>query len=233
MIKGTNDNPTLSEALDYYVSQRLAAVNTGIPGTIVKYDDKKGLAEVQINVRQLFSDGVQVEIPPLYNVPVEQYRSSAGNAYLSIPIKAGDTGWVKFSQRTIDKWIKNGTTQDMTSLQMFDLSDGVFFPGLYPTSNPIRSGDTSKVVLRNYDTSVSLDTDDVKVLSKSGGKLSITGDKIGVGNNAGDVLELFNDLLSQLLISFGVSPTGPAPLDPASKLEISRIQALLALIKGG
>jgi len=230
MISRTNHKPSLPEGVHYVISQRLAAVNTGIPGSILKYDDKTGLAEVQVEIKQLFDDGEQVSIPPLQNVPVEQYRSNNGNSYVAIPIKKGDTGWIKFSQRTMDQWIGSGGVKDMTSLRMFDLSDAVFFPGLYPTNKAIPE-DNNSVVVRHEGTRHDLKPDGHTISSDKGGKVTIT-DKITIGNSAGEVLSLLNDLLSQLLLAYGVAPNGPAPLDPATKLELQRIQTVLGLIKG-
>lgn len=228
MIEKTNDKPTLPEGINYVISQRLAGINTGIPGTITKYDGK-GLAEVQIDIKQLFEDGEQVAIPPLQNVPVEQYRSNGGNSYVSLPIKKGDTGWIKFSQRTIDNWIPKGGIQDMTSLRMFDLSDAVFFPGLYPSENAVPE-DNESVVLRHEGTKNTLSAEGHEMVTETGGRLALT-DKIAIGNTAGELLDLFNALLTQLKIAYGVSPVGPAPMDPVTITELTRIQTVLSLMK--
>lgn len=230
MITNSNKNPDLSEAIQYVIRQSLAQINTGLPASIVKYDTTKQLAQVQLEVSQLYEDGESLIIPPLVNVPVERYRSSGGNAYLVTPIRVGDKGWVKFSQRTIDHWLQDGKQQNMTSLRMFDLSDAVFFPGLYPKNKPIDE-DNENTVLRNEGSRHILSTSGHDIKTDAGGSIKIIDEKISIGNNIGDVLSLFNDLLSQLLITYGVSPAGPAPLDPATVAEVTRIQTILNQIR--
>ena len=230
MIQHGIDHPTQSEAIEYVIQQAIANINTGIPGEVLSFDESKGMAEIQIKVSQLYEDNVSLKMPPLANVLVERNRGNGGNAYFIMPVKVGDKGWLKFSQRTIDNWTQDGSQQNMTSLRMFDLSDAVFFPGLWPTNDPITENNTD-VVIRNEKSRHSLKAEGHDINTEAGAFFKINVDKISIGNNAGEILSLFNDLLSQLLVSFGVSPTGPAPLDPASKLEITRIQNILGQIK--
>lgn len=230
MIRNGNLEPTRSEALEYVIAQALSRVNTGIPGSIITFNESKGTAEVQIEVNQLLEDGRSIKIAPLQNVLVERNRSNEGNSYLMLPVKAGDKGWIKFSQRTIDNWSIDGKQQHMTDLRMFDLSDAVFWPGVWPMSNPISEGNEN-VVLRNEKSRHLLKPEGHELNTESGAFYKIENDRLSMGNTSGEILSLFNDLLSQLLISYGVSPTGPAPLDPASVTEITRIQTVLSLIK--
>ncbi len=225
IVKG-NYKPTLTEAILYVIEQRLADINTGLPGSITKFDEVTGLANVQLEVDQLYDDGEALTIPPLVNVPVQRVRSNGGNTYFIIPIKPGDKGWIKFSQRTIDNWIQDGKQQNMNSLRMFDLSDAVFEPGLYPIDNQPVDGNED-LVIRHEDSRHIIKTDAHDINTGSGAFLHLTGDKMALGNATGELLTLFNDLLTQLSVSFGVSPVGPAPLDPASVAKIAEIQTAL------
>lgn len=231
MILNGNNDPSLYEAVQYLIMQRIAQLNVGIPGCIVSFDEKEQLAEVNIDISQLYQDGTSVQIPPLQDVPVERVRSNSGNSYIITPIKVGDKGWVKFSQRTIDGWLQDGKQQDMTNLRMYDFSDAVFFPGLYPSSNKITENNTD-VIIRNEGSRHIIGDDSHALESKSKGFIKINKEKVSIGNDKGEILSLMNDLLSQLLIAFGASPAGPAPLDPATKVEITRIQTLLNQIRG-
>lgn len=229
MITNGTKNPTLSEAIEYVILQQIATHNYGIPGSIISYDDKKGLAEVQIDLNQLLETGEQIKIAPLVNVPVERYRSNGGLSYIKIPIKPKDKGWVKFSQRSIDGWIVDGKQQDMEDVRMLDLSDAVFSPGIYPSNNQPAENNTD-MVIRHEGSTHTIKDDVHELTTKNGGVLRINGPKISIGTESVEFLSLFNDLLTQLLISFGVSPVGPAPLDPVSVTKLTEIQVQLATI---
>lgn len=46
------------------------------------------------------------------------------------PLLPGETGWLAFSDRSLDKWIQTGGPVDPTYQDMHILNDAVFFPGL-------------------------------------------------------------------------------------------------------
>ena len=182
-LKQPQRNPSLPEAIKYAIMSNLAGVNTGIVGSVTKYDKDKDLAEIQIEVSQLMENGEQLVIPPLFNVPILRERTNGGKSYLSLPIKKGDKGWVMFSQRTIDNWLVDGKQQDMNNLRMFDMSDAIFSPGIYPSSKTL-SENNEDVVLRHEDTHITLKKDGLLIEDKNGNtfEMSSSGVSINGGN---------------------------------------------------
>ncbi|NIS15866.1 MAG: hypothetical protein GWN96_06460 [candidate division Zixibacteria bacterium] len=72
---------------------------------------------------------------------MRQYGS--GKCLLTIAPQAGSYGYYHVSQRALDSWLTKGGIVDPSSSRKFDISDGVFEPGLYPL---IPDGDNGLIV---------------------------------------------------------------------------------------
>lgn len=130
---------TLEEVLQEVRDSWLAAVHTALPGRVVRYDTDKQTADVQPQVKDIAFDeegaAVTRSFPLLVNVPICFARG--GGAFVGMPIKAGDTGLLVFSQLPIDRWRANGKESDPADNRRHSLTSAVFFPGLSPKANVI------------------------------------------------------------------------------------------------
>lgn len=185
-------DPTLAELLGQFFSGSIGKINTGIPGEVIKYDSDSGTAEIQISIKRQYEGESSFDIPPLLNVPVSFPMSSDGKAYLSLPIKKGDTGLIHFCHRSIDRWLQQGGQVEPGNTRRFDISDAVFVPGLSPTSNR-RNFDTKNIELKNDRMSVILHPD---------GKIEIKG-------RSEDFLKLMDELITALINSTMTGGPGP------------------------
>lgn len=132
---------------------------TGIPGTVVGYAQaapptgtagaKPATVDVQLDIeyirrgtrddvgtREEWQGGPEPgaegdiwgEYPILRAVPVH----FPGTANMSIrgAVDVGETGWVKFSQRSLDYWTARGAGNPPPFLHFLEIADAVFEPGL-------------------------------------------------------------------------------------------------------
>lgn len=164
------------------IDQRLADVHTAMPGKIVRYDRAKNLAEVQPQLKRKFIDEADARnLPAISNVPVLHPRS--GKAFIRIPIVAGDTGLIIFSERSIDLWLEKGSVIDPLDNRKFSLSDAMFIPGLGSNNDPLPTdGAATSVVIKN-------DAMLVELLASG---------KIKIKNGTADLLQLFDQTLTSL-----------------------------------
>jgi hypothetical protein len=80
-------------------------------------------------------------LPEIPNCPVA-YVGPAGMLARG-PLKAGETGWLVFSDRSLDKWTQTGGPVDPVFQDFHLLNDAVFFPGL-------RYGTNAKAISSDY-----------------------------------------------------------------------------------
>ena len=88
---------------------------------------------------------VLLPYPVLIQCPV--FILQGGGAYLTMPIKAGDTGLVLFNDREITTWLTTGQVVPPQNSRTHDLSDGVYFGGIRNLLNVISSYNTSAASL--------------------------------------------------------------------------------------
>lgn len=149
--------PTFEEVLIAAIDWKLAEVHTCMPGEIVKYDATKQKADVRVCLKKKYADGEVVEYPVIPSVPVMHPR--AGKRMIHLPMAVGDTVWVFFSERSIDKWLSKGGVVDPEDGRKFHLSDAVCIPGGYPFSNSTALGDPDAFAVMNGSTELRLQED--------------------------------------------------------------------------
>ena len=130
--------------------------------TVNSFDAAKQTANLTINYVRVFKnanpnlpnhapDGqtsnVLLPYPVLIQCPV--FILQGGGAYLTMPIKAGDTGLVLFNDRELTTWLTTGQVVPPQNQRTHDLSDGIYFGGIRNLLN----------VIANYNTSVASLTD--------------------------------------------------------------------------
>lgn len=117
------DEPEWPEILRAVQSTLQARIHVSIPCIVRSYDSVTQLAEVEFAV-QLDADK---KVPPLSDVPVMWPGGVAG--FLHIPLEAGDTVLVVFSEEDYSKWWDSGSVSTPAVLQRHGLH-AVAIPGL-------------------------------------------------------------------------------------------------------
>lgn len=118
----------MNAALDSYFENAMTGVHTSMPATVVKYDDSNHRAQVKPSVRMLMSNGVQIELPELVDVPV--MFPCAKMFDLEFPLVQGDGVMLIFQETEISSWksgIKNASPQ---TASRFSLDSAIAVPGL-------------------------------------------------------------------------------------------------------
>lgn len=79
------------------------------------------------------------------DVPFWIYR--AGDTYMTLPIKPGDTGLAIFSQRDISNWKEIGGEVPLQSTRIHDYNDALFLPYFGPTSKAIQNYNADNITI--------------------------------------------------------------------------------------
>lgn len=83
--------------------------------------------------------------PLIVGVPFWMYR--AGDTYITLPIKVGDTGLAIFSQRDITNWKETGGEVVLQSDRISDYNDAIFLPYVGPKSNAVPNYNSDNITI--------------------------------------------------------------------------------------
>lgn len=173
------------------IRSALLNVHTAMPGIIQSFDRTKFLASVQPALKKSLPDGV-LSLPVIPNVPVIMPR--AAGAFVRMPVTAGDSCLLLFSESSIDNWLSLGGVQDPQDQRKFDLSDALCIVGLYDFAHPPPQdgGASTSVVLYN-----------------GGGYIEVTqAGKFKFVNGAVEVLAQVSSALSSISSAMGALSSG-------------------------
>jgi len=135
-------NPGLDKFATALMREIMLRMFVGMPGTVISWtppdevEGKPALVKVRPDFKFSYVLDRQVlveELPVIPNVPVH-YPGMAG-IFMRGPISPGETGWLKFAQRSIDVWIDKGGPIDPVDNRILDINDAIFEPGLRHGSN--------------------------------------------------------------------------------------------------
>lgn len=128
-----------------------AEIRTHAPATVKAYDKKKRTVDITVDHLTVVKcydsankpDGARVEGPEsnliailpameLEGVPVGWLRTKT--AYISLPLKANDTGFLHVSDRSLARWLSEGAPVDPVLSLFHQIDDCVFHPELTKSS---------------------------------------------------------------------------------------------------
>ncbi len=195
----------------------------GMPGSLESYDHATRKGTVKPLIQEPNQAGTLLPLKPIVNVPV--HMPGGQRAGLHLPPAVGDTGWISFSHRSMEIWLDRGGDAPPGDPRIMDMTDAVFWPGLYPFSEA-NGHEEGAVVLRNQDAALQI----------KDGKVALGNDKLPilpcVPPMAGqlELLNILDYLLTQLANPSLV--TGSAVINPAFTLSVQGLQANLQSLKG-
>lgn len=97
-----------------------------IPAKVVAYDRQAGRVTLQPMIKMVTTTGEEVSRAQVVNIPV--VNPGGGGFHLSFPIKVGDLGWLKASDRDLSLFNKDKSEQPPNTRRMKSFSDGMFIP---------------------------------------------------------------------------------------------------------
>ena len=104
------------------IKSAIKELHTSIPGIIQEFDPVTQFAKVDIAIKRIkASDGREVQIDPIVNVPV--YFQRSGGFEITFPILKGTECWVHFSERSLDNWKRFGEIRRPIDLRFHDYQD--------------------------------------------------------------------------------------------------------------
>lgn len=163
-----DDNSSTTSNAEQAVHEALISLRVASPAIVRSFDGRQTVT-VQIVISGEDSDGSEMPIPLLVDVPVQFPR--AGGFALTFPIAAGDEGLVVFADRCIDGWFSSGAAGIPPDHRQHDLSDAMFIPGISSLKRVISDFRNDAIVMRqlngpgyvSVDTSGNVDIDGKKL----------------------------------------------------------------------
>jgi len=141
------------------LNMETAAMRTNTVCQVVSYDGTTNLAVLQPCIMSIRTDdptSPTKQLPQVADIPVYQFGS--GLVMCTAAPAVGSYGLYIVSDRKIDNWLSLGGVVPPGSLERFDISNGFFLSGLFPT---VVDGNNGKIV-------VPINTDRVELRTRLG-----------------------------------------------------------------
>ena len=209
------DNPELETLLRQYIKSELAEVNTCLPAEIVSFDAKKKKASVQPLINRKYSDGTELQLPVINNVPVQM--PSGGGAILSFPVKKGDSCMLVFSQRSLDKWLANGGIVTPDESRKHDLNDAIAIMGLDDFTGDYETDENDVLLKFNQ----------AEVRITKNGEVKAKGSKFAAGSQAVELVDVVSQCLQLLSTATTLVVGVQVPAFAALKAQLDTIKTTL------
>ena len=97
----------IQSVLDYWWSKRNIDLHTQIPAKVVEVNYTKNAVTVQPLIKTYINADQTMAFPQCIDVPMALLSSGRGAAKITIPVKVGAIGLLKFSERDIANWIQS------------------------------------------------------------------------------------------------------------------------------
>ena len=173
---------SLVELLDFHFMQRIAEINTALPGTVVEYDAEKRRAKVQPSLRVTLADGTVEPYPIIVNVPV--LSPACGDVMITYGLTAGDHVLLIFSQSGLDTWKKELATEPAQTGVRFDIADAIALPGFGPNLLDTDFKDASDQSIPSSTDGVAPEENRISIQSKDGTQsITVAADKVIIRGN--------------------------------------------------
>jgi hypothetical protein len=153
------ENTSLEGIINNALTDHATHFRVAVPGIVESFDGSKQTATVIVACSGSDSDGSEMRLPPLLDVPVSFPRG--GGFAVTFPVSPGDEGLLVFSDRCIDGWFQTGSPGIPPDHRLHDLSDASFIPGISSLGRAISELRTDAITLRQLEGNgfVSIDTE--------------------------------------------------------------------------
>lgn len=121
------DEDNLAGVLRAVMGKFLQGVDDCLPAVVIAYDRASNRATVQPQIMMGATDGQKVSRAQIASVPV--LNIGGGGFVLSFPIKPGDLGWIKASDRDVSLFFQGDHQEEWPNTKrMHSFQDGLFIP---------------------------------------------------------------------------------------------------------
>lgn len=190
-------------------------VDDMIPAKVISYDPNTNRATVQPLISIQDQQGNKHPRAALSNIPV--YRPGGNGFFISFPLKAGDFGWLKSSDRDYSLMLQSEKTEAPNTERFHSFSDGMFFPDTLSGWDNNVSGDDLSIRNKAGTTSLSMASGGMNISAANTnwtgntaqtGNLSVTGNVSATGTATGP-----NDLPNKSFVDSAISVVSTAALN--------------------
>ncbi|HAW0896337.1 TPA: hypothetical protein JLK53_004054 [Escherichia coli] len=116
----------LTGTMDLVLRKFLLDVDDMLPARIVSYDRVKNRAQIEILYRVTMTDGSMYPLMAPAEVPA--LTAGGGGMCLTFPLKPGDLGWIKSSDRDMSLFLQSYEAEPGNTARLHCFEDGVFIP---------------------------------------------------------------------------------------------------------
>lgn len=142
------DEDSLTGALRLVLGKAIQQLDDCLPAIVIAYDRAKNRATVQPQVMMGTTSGEKVSRAQVAEVPV--LNIGGGGFVLSFPIKPGDLGWIKASDRDISLFLQGLAEEWPNTRRMHSFEDGFFIPDVMRQWT-LQEVDQERAVLQSTD----------------------------------------------------------------------------------
>jgi hypothetical protein len=141
---------SLTGAFRAVLQKFLQSTDDMLPAVVIAYDRTKNRATVRPQIMVGTTSGEKVSRAQIASVPV--LNIGGGGFVLSFPIKPGDLGWIKASDRDLSLYLQGGPDKEEwpNTRRMHSFQDGLFIPDVL-RSFTVAGEDAERVVLQTTD----------------------------------------------------------------------------------
>lgn len=139
-----------------------------LPAKVISYDRKANTATVQPIVAVLTTDDQVLSRATVASVPV--LAIGGGNFVINFPLKGGDLGWIKASDRDISLFKQGLSEARPNTVRKHSFEDGLFIPDAFRQQEIDGEDFDDNMVIQSYDGKirVALWPDRVKITTGDG-----------------------------------------------------------------
>ena len=117
---------TLLGSFNFAIDKIIQGLDNRLPAAIVSYNRTTNLAQVQILIPMVTSDGSTVSRSQVASVPVQ--TDGGGGVVINFPLVAGDMGWIEACDRDISLFMQTLKVGKPNTLRKWSFSDAKFTP---------------------------------------------------------------------------------------------------------
>lgn len=154
-------------AWDEMLWQLRCALRVCLPAVVVSFDAVNQLVTVQPAIQEAIKLNLiptPTSLPQLPQLQVGMFRG--GGFAITLPLQAGDEGWVIFNDFCINAWKKSGGTQNnQEERRRHDLSDGWFLPAGWSKPRNLSAYSTTGLQIRSDDGTTSVTVSDGSIVA--------------------------------------------------------------------
>jgi hypothetical protein len=216
--------PTLAELFRRALEAQRQDLHTAIPGKVVKVNTSGGnitSVDAQPLIRGWYEseEGEQVmeSMPVIPQVPV--LFPGGGGYRVTVPIEAGDTVLLVFSEASIDRWFHTGNESDPDVGRRHHLTDAVAIPGL--RANPGRYTAPADKMSIGPENGPAIELDGITIALGSSGEAVALGNVLQTWANAINAWAVATQTaLSSVPIPVAPAPPASAPILASSVVKV-------------